>query len=67
MWKEGWGEKHARITTEHIVPYSILNVLKYAVAQTNTQPDATELEGGETRWQEARTIAAKRREHGAHY
>ena len=67
MWEECWGEKHGRITTTHIVPYSILNVLKYAVAQTTTQPDATELEEGETRWQQARTDAAKRREHGANY
>ena len=67
MWKECWGDKRARITTEHIVPYSVPNVLKVAVQQTNTAPDTATLENGTARWQEARAEAAKRREHGAQY
>ena len=50
-----------------MVPYSILNVLNFAVEQTQTQPDDGALEDGKTRWLEARKEAAKRREHGAQY
>ena len=67
MWKECWGDKHARITTQHIIPYSILNVLKFAVERAKATPDTATLENGKARWKEARTEAAKRRERGGPY
>ena len=67
MWKECWGDKHARITTQRFIPYSVLNVLKFAVQQANTAPDTATLENGKARWKEARTEAAKRRERGGPY
>ena len=60
-------EEHGRIATEHIVPYSILNMLKYAVEQTQILPDTAALKEGKARWLGARAEAAKRREHGAQY
>ena len=67
MWNEAWGEKSGRITNEHIIPYSILNVLKLAVERTQTTPDLDTLENGKERWAAAKKEAAKRREHGAQY
>ena len=67
LWKDCWGDKHGRITNAHIVPYSILNMLKWAVEQAQLIPDATAMEEGKERWLGARADAAKRRGHGAQY
>ena len=67
IWQECWGEKHARITTTHIVPYSMISVLKYAVEQLNAAPDAKAMEEGKNRWTQAKTEAAERRRHGTPY
>ena len=61
MWKEAWGEKQGRITNAHMIPYSVLNVLKLAVEQRQMQPDADALENGKLRWQTAKKEATLRR------
>ena len=61
MWKEAWGEKQGRITNAHMIPYSILNVLKLAVERRQMQPDADALENGKLRWQTAKKEATLRR------
>ena len=67
MWKEVWGEKHSRITEAHIVPYSVLEVLKLAVERWKVQPDAETIKCGKERWHEAKTEAAKRRVRNSPY
>ena len=67
MWQEVWGEKHNRITTQHMVPYCILNVLKLAVEQRQDVPSAEALEEGRNRWTEAKRAAADRRSRGSPY
>ena len=62
MWQEAWGEKHKRITTTHMVPYSILNVLKLAVERMKILPDADTLADGKARWTAAKEETAKRRQ-----
>ena len=67
IWEECWGEKHARITTEHIVPYSLFSVLKFAVERIKEAPDATAAEAGKNRWNQAKAEAAERRVRGKPY
>ena len=67
MWKDVWGEKSSRVTTEHMVPYCILNVLKLAVEQRQEVPNNESLEEGRNRWAEAKRAAAARRARGSPY
>ena len=67
MWQECWGEKHGRITPAHIVPYSLLDVLKFSVERAKATPDSAELEDGKARWHEARKVATERRARGTPY
>ena len=67
MWEECWGEKHGRITTTHIIPYSLFSVLKYAVEQLKDAPDDKTTEEGRNRWTQAKSEAADRRVRGKPY
>ena len=67
IWRDCWGEKHGRITTSHIVPYSLFSILKYAVDQVKETPDAKSVEEGKNRWAQAKTEAAERRVRGKPY
>ena len=67
MWQETWGEKHERITTMHMVPYSILNVAKLALERMKIQPDVDTLADGKARWMEAGVQTSKRRQLSSPY
>ena len=67
LWQAIWGEKQGRVTTEHMVPYCILNVLKLAVEQGKSVPTEMALEEGRKRWTEAKRAATIRRERGSPY
>ena len=67
MWEECWGEKHARITNSHIVPFSLIGVLKFAVEQAKATPSTKILEEGKNRWTQAKADATERRKRGSPY
>ena len=67
MWQECWGERHNRVNSCNMVPYKLLNLLKYVTEQPKLQLGTDELERGQDRYEAVQLEAKRRRKLGSSY
>ena len=60
MWVDCWKERQGDITIDHMVPFKIMNILKWLVDRDAAQLEAAQLQAGQERYKAICDAAAQR-------
>ena len=67
LWGQCWQDRKDHITGTHMVPYKLLNILKWVSEQPQLQLASADLVGGELRYKAVQAAATCRRQRGVPY
>ena len=67
VWQDCWGERQGRINAQNMIPFKMLNILKWITEQALLQLEPIDLERGKVRFLAVQQAAQKRRREGSPY
>ena len=67
MWVDCWKARQADITVDHMVPYKIMNILKWLVERDSSSLEEAQLQLGRDRYLQICNEAAQRPKRGGPY
>ena len=67
IWQDCWGERQGRINANNMIPFKMLNILKWITEQALLQLELVDLERRQERFLAVQQAAQKRRREGSPY